>query len=111
MRFVSCSCDNTVLEWVHADTWLSNKVGSHDEWVRDVSWASNNMGITYDRVVSGGEDNKVKIWKKAGIDAEWQLEAEIDKQAPVWRVEFNLMANLLSVSPLHSYLQMDLFNI
>ena len=25
------------------------------------------------------------------------LETEIDKQAPVWRVEFNLMGNLLSV--------------
>jgi WD40 repeat protein len=97
MRFVSCSCDNNVYEWVLSDTWISTPIGTHEEWVRDVSWASNNMGMTFDRIVSGGEDKKVKVWKKAGVDAEWQLESEIDKQAPVWRVEFNLMSNLLSV--------------
>ena len=98
MRFVSGSCDNTVLEWVQKDgEWVSKEVGSHDEWVRDVAWSSDNLGITYDRIVSGGEDNKVKIWKKAGVDANWELESEIDRQAPVWRVEFNSMGNLLSV--------------
>ena len=73
MRFVSCSCDNSVQEWIYVHgTWIGSTIGSHDEWVRDVSWASNDLGVTYDRVVSGGEDNKVKIWTKQGADALWQ---------------------------------------
>lgn len=98
MRFASCSCDNQVLEWtLEGNEWVKKKVGSHDEWVRDVAYARNNIGINYERIVSGGEDNKVKVWKKEGPDAEWELESEIAKDAPVWRVEFAPLGNLLSV--------------
>mgnify|MGYP006278985281 CR=1 FL=1 len=98
LKFVSCSCDNQVYEWIFNNgEWKRNKVGFHDEWVRDVAYASPNVGINYQRIVSGGEDNKVKIWKKEGQDAEWELESEIDKEAPVWRVEFGPLGNLLSV--------------
>lgn len=98
IRFVSCSCDNTILEWAREkEGWVSKEVGSHDEWVRDVAWASGNLGLNYERIVSGGEDNMVKIWIKKGPDANWELESQIDRQAPVWRVGFNPMGNLLSV--------------
>ena len=74
-----------------------NQVGHHDEWVRDVAYANTTLGVHYDRVVSGGEDNKVKIWKKEGEQGEWTLESEIIKDAPVWRVEFSPIGNLLSI--------------
>ena len=43
---------------------LFNLVGSHEEWIRDVCYAPQHVGVDYDRVVSGAEDCKVKIWKK-----------------------------------------------
>jgi WD40 repeat protein len=68
-----------------------NKVGFHDEWVRDVNYSQN---INYQRIVSGGEDKKVKIWKKQGEQDEWSLESEIEKEGPVWRVQFAPIGNL-----------------
>lgn len=65
--------------------------------MRDVAYANTSLGVSYDRLASCGEDNKVKIWKKEGQDGEWQLEAEIAREAPVWRVEFSPIGNLLSV--------------
>lgn len=54
-------------------------------------------------MVSAGEDNKVKIWKKkvsanpSSTEYEWELESVIEKEAPVWRVEFSPVGNMLSV--------------
>ena len=59
-------------------------------------WNDLGVGVDYDRVASAGEDNKVKVWKKKA-DGEWELESEIERDAPVWRVEFSPIGNLLSV--------------
>eukprot|EP00345_Euplotes_harpa_P000495 CAMPEP_0168317724 /NCGR_PEP_ID=MMETSP0213-20121227/61_1 /TAXON_ID=151035 /ORGANISM="Euplotes harpa, Strain FSP1.4" /LENGTH=187 /DNA_ID=CAMNT_0008318669 /DNA_START=376 /DNA_END=939 /DNA_ORIENTATION=+ len=98
LRFVSCSCDNQVFEWVQdGDVFRRVKVGSHDEWVRDVSFAPASIGVAHARVVSGGEDSRVKVWKCAEGSEEWELETEILINEPVWRVEWNPMGSLISV--------------
>jgi protein transport protein SEC13 len=100
MKFASCSCDNQVYEWRKDQAtgeWISDKVGFHDEWVRDVAYANSPAGSSARRIVSGGEDNKVKIFVKEGNDGEWNLETELVKDAPVWRVGFSFTGNLLSV--------------
>lgn len=77
--------------------FFREKIGSHDEWVRDVAAYNSDLPTESQRVVSGGEDNKVKIWRKDGDQGEWHLEKEISKDSPVWRVEFSPVGGLLSV--------------
>ena len=74
--------------------FFREKIGFHTEWVRDVCYLTSSTSTT--RAVSGGEDNYVKIWKREQ-EGEWELEKEISKEAPVWRVEFSPVGGLLSV--------------
>jgi len=97
-KFVSWSCDNQVYQWVQVENEFNReKIGFHDEWVRDVAYYNSDLPTDTSRVVSGGEDNKVKIWRKDGDQGEWKLEKEITKDSPVWRVDFSPVGGLLSV--------------
>lgn len=62
-----------------------------------MAYANDPSGSSARRIVSAGEDNKVKIFVKEGSDGEWTLQNEIVKDAPVWRVSFSFTGNLLSV--------------
>ena len=72
-------------------------LSAHADWVRDVAW-SENLGLPMNTIASCGQDGKVFIWTQSEPRGPWQSRQLHDFGAPVWRVSWSTMGNILAVS-------------
>uniref|UniRef100_A0AC34QU84 Protein SEC13 homolog n=1 Tax=Panagrolaimus sp. JU765 TaxID=591449 RepID=A0AC34QU84_9BILA len=87
--FACCSTDGSIsIIECKNDVWIPIKVSdAHANGVNAISWApakainSNNGVIEYGekRLVSGGNDNLVKVWKSSEDGRTFNVEAELNK--------------------------------
>ena len=100
-RLVTCGCDNLVKIWRRDETqnaWgCEATLSAHADWVRDVAW-SENLGLPMNTIASCGQDGKVFIWTQSEPRGPWQSRRLHDFGAPVWRVSWSTMGNILAVS-------------
>ena len=100
-RLVTCGCDNLVKIWRFDEerrVWgCEATLSAHGDWVRDVAW-SENMGLPMNTIASCGQDGKVFIWTQSEPRGAWQSRELHDFGAPVWRVSWSTMGNILAVS-------------
>ena len=100
-RFVTCGCDNLVKIWRFDEAqnvWgCEATLNAHTDWVRDVAW-SENMGLPMNTIASAGQDGKVFIWTQSEPRGAWHSRLLHDFGAPVWRVSWSTMGNILAVS-------------
>jgi len=57
-----------------------------------------NMGLPMNTIASCGQDNKVFIWTQNEPGGEWNKTLLNDFGAPVWRLSWSVMGNVLAVS-------------
>ena len=99
-RLVSSGCDNLAKIWRFDDAggWKEEHVlRGHDDWVRDACW-SVNMGLPMNTVGTCGQDGKVLIWTQNEPGGVWNKTLLNDFGAPVWRLSWSVMGNVLAVS-------------
>jgi protein transport protein SEC13 len=98
-RLCTSGCDNTVKVWRRdAGQWTCEAtLSAHGDWVRDVAW-SENMGLPMNTIASCGQDGKVFIWTQGAPGGAWASRELHDFGAPVWRVSWSTMGNILAVS-------------
>jgi len=99
-RLVSSGCDNLAKIWRFDDAlgWKEEHcLRAHTDWVRDVCW-STNMGLPMNTIASAGQDGAVFIWTQAEPGGEWAKTLLNDFGAPVWRLSWSVMGNILAVS-------------
>lgn len=100
-RLVTCGCDNLVKIWRFDESqnvWgCEATLNAHTDWVRDVAW-SENLGLPMNTIASAGQDGKVFIWTQSEPRGVWQSRLLHEFGAPVWRVSWSTMGNILAVS-------------
>ena len=99
-RLVTGGCDNLAKIWRFDPSagWKEeHQLRAHGDWVRDVCW-SVNMGLPMNTIASCGQDNKVFIWTQNEPGGEWNKTLLNDFGAPVWRLSWSVMGNVLAVS-------------
>ena len=99
LRFVTSSCDQTVIEWTmrpEDQTLSPSPIGSHNDWVRDAAWAPN-IGLEHEIVASCSEDKELKVWKKVATGA-WEQMWATQLDGPGWRVGWSPSGGILSVT-------------
>ena len=99
-RLVTGGCDNLAKIWRFdpgAGWKEEHQLRAHGDWVRDVCW-SVNMGLPMNTIASCGQDNKVFIWTQNEPGGEWNKTLLNDFGAPVWRLSWSVMGNVLAVS-------------
>lgn len=100
MRLVTSGCDNVCKVWRKegGERWTREAtLSAHVDWVRDVAW-SENMGLPMNTIASCGQDGKVFIWTQSEPGGAWVSRELNDFKAPVWRVSWSAMGNILAVS-------------
>jgi len=105
-RIVSSGCDNLAKIWVFDEQsglgWKEeHALRAHTDWVRDVCW-SVNMGLPMNTIATCGQDGKVFIWTQGEPGGEWRHILLNDFKAPVWRLSWSVMGNILAVSDANS---------
>ena len=98
-RLCTSGCDNAVKVWRRdAGQWTCEAtLSAHTDWVRDVAW-SENMGLPMNTIASCGQDGKVFIWTQGAPGGAWTSRELHNFNAPVWRVSWSTMGNILAVS-------------
>lgn len=94
LRFVSVSCDKSIIEWTQDATTSDRQIGTHDDWVRDAAWAPN-VGMKHDLLATCSESG-VKIWKRDAED--WEEMKSLDVGGAAWRVCWSPTGNMLTVT-------------
>jgi protein transport protein SEC13 len=97
-RLVTGGCDNLAKIWRFDPSagWKEeHQLRAHGDWVRDVCW-SVNMGLPMNTIASCGQDNKVFIWTQNEPGGEWNKTLLNDFGAPVWRLSWSVMGNVLA---------------
>lgn len=94
LRFVSVSCDKSIIEWTQDTTTTDIVIGTHNDWVRDAAWAPN-VGMKHELLATCSESG-VKIWRKEA--EEWTEMKSLDVGAAAWRVCWSPTGNMLTVT-------------
>jgi len=101
-RLVSGGCDNMVKIWRFIEgenRWmLEETLDGHSDWVRDVAWAPS-VGLPYTTIASCSQDNTVLIWEQTDqMQPNWKKHSLPRFNAPVWRLSWSLIGNILAVT-------------
>lgn len=100
-RLVTGGCDNLAKVWRFDDAsnqWKEeHALRAHGDWVRDVAWSAN-MGLPMNTIATCGQDGKVFIWTQNEPGGAWNHRLLNDFGAPVWRLSWSVMGNVLAVS-------------
>lgn len=102
-RMVTAGCDNQCKVWIFMQEqgmWLQQKsfpAGAHSKWIKDVAWAPPTAGSNVQTLATGSDDQTVIIWSEDSVGS-WKPLKKLSFSAPVCRVAWSIMGDILSVS-------------